>query len=161
MVLQTAVTAAIVICHLYFLLMNFTVERYYCHNPIEDGASAFLIQETYDFSVQHNRLFLERPEWLRQATCVSSYGLSVGFALTLIAALTASWRRLAVPLLLFQGMKMNAIFFYHYMEFTSHVPPENLVPYFATEGPYILAMGLVLFKIVGALSGADPKPKAE
>ena len=41
---------------------------------------------------------------------------------------------------------MNAIFFYHYMEFTSDIPPENLIPYFSVEGPYILSMALIVYK---------------
>lgn len=42
---------------------------------------------------------------------------------------------------------MNAIFFYHFMEFSSDTPPENLVAYFAVEGPYILSMLMVVLKV--------------
>lgn len=42
---------------------------------------------------------------------------------------------------------MNAICFYHYMEFSSDTPPENLVAYFCVEGPYILSMLMVTLKV--------------
>jgi hypothetical protein len=87
-----------------------------------------------------------------QATCISAYGLIFGYGLTLIAVMTKSWHALAIPLLLFIGIKLNAIFFYHLMEFTSSTPPENLIPYFSVEGPYLLSMGLVLMKIVQSFS---------
>lgn len=87
-----------------------------------------------------------------QATCISAYGLIFGYILTLIAVLTRSWKTLAVPLLIFIGIKLNAIFFYHFMEFTSDTPPENLIPYFSVEGPYILSMVLVIMKILHSLS---------
>lgn len=82
-----------------------------------------------------------------QATCISAYVLIFGYILTLISAVTNQWRTLAIPLLLFIGIKINAIFFYHYMEFTSSTPPENLIPYFSVEGPYILSMLLVIYKV--------------
>lgn len=66
--------------------------------------------------------------------------------------MTNSWRRFAIPLLLFIGAKMNAIFFYHFMEFTSATPPENLGAYFSVEGPYILSMVMVIFKIYLAMA---------
>ena len=49
---------------------------------------------------------------------------------------------------------MNAIFFYHYMEFMSSTPPENLVPYFSVEGPYILSMALIVYKVY--IAGSNP-----
>jgi hypothetical protein len=94
-----------------------------------------------------------------QATCISAYGLVFGYALTLIAVMTKSWRSLAIPLLLFIGIKLNAIFFYHLMEFTSATPPQNLIPYFSVEGPYILSMALVVMKIVQSLSGPRSETK--
>jgi hypothetical protein len=129
----------------YFLLMNFTVERYYCHNPLigpGSHASGLLIAETVTFAQAHNPLFLARPEWLRVATCISAYGLCWGYMLTLLAALTEAWRlcaiwigchgfnfllgSLAVPLLLFVGAKTYAIGCYHLMEFSSATPPQYL-----------------------------------
>jgi hypothetical protein len=69
------------------------------------------------------------------------------YFLIMVLTITNTWRRFAIPLLLFIGAKMNAIFFYHYMEFTSATPPENLVAYFTVEGPYILSMILVVLKV--------------
>lgn len=65
-----------------------------------------------------------------------------------------------MPLLLFVGAKANAIFYYHYMEFTSDIPPENLVPYFSVEGPYILSMILVVLKVYNALYSANKLKKS-
>jgi hypothetical protein len=73
----------------------------------------------------------------------------------MVLTITNSWRRFAIPLLLFIGAKMNAIFFYHYMEFSSVVPPENLVAYFAVEGPYILSMLMVVLKVFNSLHEVD------
>ena len=69
----------------------------------------------------------------------------------MLLTLTNSWRRFSIPLLLFIGAKMNAIFFYHYMEFSSEMPPENLVAYFSVEGPYILSMLMVVLKVFVAM----------
>ena len=44
------------------------------------------------------------------------------------------------------------------MEFTSDRPPPNLVPYFATEGPYLLSIGLVLLKLRRSTNVTE-KPK--
>jgi hypothetical protein len=163
----------IFLLQIYFILMNVTgtsfpsplslssriyfslVERCYCEGPFRDNDDRFLIQETIDFCQENNRLFLLRPDWMVQATCISAYGLIFGYSLTLIAVVTKSWRMLAVPLLIFIGIKLNAIFFYHFMEFTSTTPPENLIPYFSVEGPYILSMVLVIVKIVKSLSNAN------
>lgn len=95
-----------------------------------------------------------------QATCISAYVLIFGYLLTLLSALTNQWKTLAIPLLLFIGIKINAIFFYHYMEFTSNTPPEHLIPYFSVEGPYILSMLLVIYKVTQNLyrsNGNDNK----
>mmetsp|Transcript_26741 Transcript_26741/g.39703 ORF Transcript_26741/g.39703 Transcript_26741/m.39703 type:complete len:160 (-) Transcript_26741:11-490(-) len=141
----------------YFLTMNLTVERCYCEGPFEDGDNRFLIQETISFCSENNRLFLARPEWMVVATCASAYILSIGYTLTSVAAVTNSWKRFAVPLLLFVGAKMNAILFYHYMEFTSSLPPQNLVPYLSVELPYVLSMVLVVLKVYNALYSVNTK----
>ena len=57
-----------------------------------------------------------------------------------------------VPVLLFVGIKLNAIYFYHFMEFTSHTPPQNLIPYFSAEGPYIVSMFVVIYQTMDALA---------
>ena len=75
----------------------------------------------------------------------------LGYLGILFITFTNSWRRFAVPLLLFVGMKINAIGFYHLMEFTSSLPPENIVAYFSVEGPYILSMLIVVMKVKASL----------
>lgn len=120
----------------YFLLMNFTVEHSYCAAPLDSG---FLHRETIDFCSQHNKLFLDRPKWMVTATCASAYGLSSLYIFLLINILTGWWfvRKSPFGQLLIAsliGAKVYAILFYHYMEFTSSTPPENLLPYFSVEG---------------------------
>ena len=132
----------IVVLQAYFLLMNATVERYYCHSELVATDNRFLVAETVAFSEQHNPLFLSRPEWLRIATCMSAYGLCWGYLLVAFSALTNSWRAMSIPLLiiLFVGIKTNAVGFYHVMEFMSDMPPQNPIPYFGVEGPYIVSI---------------------
>ena len=137
------------------------MERSYCEGPFRENDTRFLIQETIAFCQENNPLFLLRPEWMVQATCISAYGLIFGYSLILIAMVTKSWRALAVPLLLFIGIKLNAIFFYHWMEFSSSTPPTNLIPYFSVEGPYILSMILVIGKIVQSLSFGNKRNGAK
>ena len=86
-----------------------------------------------------------------KATCISSYFLSTGYILFLVVIWTKSWKAFSIPILLFVGMKCMAIFFYHYMEFTSDIPPENLVPYFSVEGPYVFSMILIVKNVHEAL----------
>jgi hypothetical protein len=153
----------IILCTLqvYFILMSLTVERSYCDRPLVDGDSGFLMQQTYDFSVQHNPLFLERPEWLQKATCVHCKVFPFYYTAVFFAALLDLWhiRPLQMIFLLFVGAKLYAVVFYHYMEFTSHVPPQNLVPYFAMEGQYLASISMVLYKIYAA--GGDHGGKTE
>ena len=114
----------------YFILMNVTVERYYCEGPLEAGDTRFLVAETLDFCSKYNPLFLERPPFLHIATCISAYVFCPFYFLILIAAVTDSWARFQVPITLFVGAKANAIIYYHIMEFTSHNPPQDVIPYF-------------------------------
>lgn len=153
-----AIECILLVLQVYFLLMNFTVERYYCGSPFEENDSRFLVQETIAFCSENNPLFLLRPDWMVWATCISAYVFCVGYFLVIVALLTNGWKRLAVPLLLFMGAKMNAIFFYHLMEFTSATPPTNLIPYFSVEGPYIISMAIVVVKVGKSLS---IRPKLE
>ena len=136
----------------YFMLMNVTVERSYCPAPITRESTCFLCQETVDFCEAHNPLFLERPEWMRLATCFSAYGFLPFYAIIALACLTDGWKekRFRVPILLFLGAKLNALLFYHAMEFLSHAPPQNLVAYFGVEGPYLVSIALVLNKIAAS-----------
>jgi len=136
--------------HSQFLTMNLTVERAYCHAPLSHTDTRFLIAETVDFCVMANPLFLARPEWMRMATCISAYGFCGFYALIALVTLTGMWGRFRTVLTLFIGAKLNAILFYHIMEFTSATPPPNVVPYFAVESPYLVSIGLVLYKIVTA-----------
>jgi hypothetical protein len=62
--------------------------------------------ETYEFSKEHNKLFLARPEWLVKATCVSASVLAMGYIALIFVTLTNSWKKLAVPVAVFLGAKM-------------------------------------------------------
>eukprot|EP00965_Chrysotila_dentata_P236368 6201274-Pleurochrysis_carterae.AAC.3 len=128
--------------------MNMTVERAYCAAPLARGDTGFLISETIDFCEKANPLFLARPRWMQIATCMSAYGMFPFYALIAIAAITDAWASLRFLLLPFLGAKLNAILFYHLMEFTSDTPPPNLVLYFGVEAPYLLSIGLVFSKLV-------------
>ena len=86
---------------LYFITMNWTVERSYCAAPITEESDCFLCPETYEFCTAHNPLFLARPEWLRLATCFSAYTFCLGYLVILYASLTNSWAKLRAPILLF------------------------------------------------------------
>ena len=63
---------------------------------------------------------------MRMATCISAYGFMPFYLLILVTALCDLWKRTSVPILLFVGAKLNALLFYHIMEFTSATPPPNL-----------------------------------
>lgn len=153
---RTDVLIALLMC--YFMLMNVTVERSYCHAPITKESSCFLCLQTWAFCEANNRLFNERPEWMVMATCFSAYGFLPFYFIIAFAALTGAWRTCRLPILLFVGAKIYALFFYHTMEFLSHVPPQNLVPYFGVEGPYLVSAALVVRKVLRA-GGAPPAAK--
>jgi hypothetical protein len=102
------------------------------------------------FCERYNPLFLLRPEWMRVATCVSAYVYCPFYALTIYVAVMGKWRSLRTPLLMFIGAKLNAIAFYHAMEFTSFTPPPNVLMYFAVEGPYLVSIALALLRIAAA-----------
>ena len=89
---------------------------------------------------------------MRLATCFSAYGFLPFYAIIALACLTDGWKekRFRVPILLFLGAKLNALLFYHAMEFLSHAPPQNLVAYFGVEGPYLVSIALVLNKIAAS-----------
>ena len=80
-----------VLLQVYFVTMNFSVENRYCRSPISQTQKGFLAKETFDFCLANNRLFLARPEWMRQATCVSAYCFWAGYVLVAFAAITESW----------------------------------------------------------------------
>lgn len=148
---------ALLMC--YFILMNVTVERYYCQGPLVEGDQRPLVQETIEFCRENNPLFLARPEWLVTATCFSAYGFAPFYALILVVAVTGAWGGKArAPILCFLGAKIYALLIYHWSEFTSAMPPKNLVPYFGVEGPYLVSFALVLMRLVAVQS--SPKEKA-
>eukprot|EP00536_Pseudo-nitzschia_multiseries_P005408 jgi/Psemu1/295880/fgenesh1_pm.101_\ len=145
-----------------FVSISFTVEKEYCRAPLDPSSSVPLVKETYDFGVRYNPLFHSRPEWLVQATCIHAYCFWVLYSLIFYLAITDGWARSATPawlrrvvLPVFLGCKVNAILFYHYMEFTSDMPPPNLLAYFGSEGSYLVSMGLVFYKLVTASSSSD------
>ena len=139
----------ILVLMVYFVTMNLTVERCYCKMTMEACAAADwpLAAATIDFCLQYNPLFLARPEWMRVATCVSAYVFCAGYALIGMAAALDLWLRLRLPLSVFIGAKLNAIAFYHLMEFSSTTPPPALVPYFGVEGPYLVSIALVIWRL--------------
>lgn len=151
----------VVALHVYFMLMNVTVERWYCHGPLTKGDKRFLMADTYNFAEKFNPLFLARPEWMRLATCASAYGFLPFYAFTTFTAATASWARARTVLTLFAGAKLYAVLFYHLSEFTSSTPPPSPAVYFGPEGPYLVSIALVLTKVTTAASSAGAaRPKA-
>ncbi len=154
----------IAVLQVYFLVMNATVEREYCHGPLDPTSTTPFVAQAVDFG-PNNPLFVERPEWLVKATCAHAYVMWIFYAITLYLAATDGWARrpllARVALPIFLGGKIWAISFYHYMEFTSHVPPPNLVPYWAAEGPYLLNIWLLLRKLVSVASGDGKRAKQQ
>ena len=129
----------------------------YCHRTMEEckAQGYWLADMTVDFCTVNNPLFLERPEWMRMATCYSAYGFVFGYVLIGLAAAFDLWAKLRLPLTLFLGAKMYAIAMYHTMEFTSATPPPNPpLVYFSVEGPYIISIGLVLLRLHQADAGS-------
>jgi hypothetical protein len=147
MVLNIVIAALQVI----FVLSNLTVEQEYCQAPLDPTSRTLFVADTVDFSINYNPLFHERPEWLVKATCIHGYVFWALYSLIFYLAVTDGWARSKllcnVVLPIFLGAKVYAIIFYHYMEFTSHAPPPNLLPYFGAEGGYIVSIGLVIYKL--------------
>lgn len=141
------------------MIMSATVERAYCRGPLDPLDTTFLVQETIDFAAQFNPLFEARPTWLVQATCLHAHYSWILYMAILFTSLGSLWHRrpLQTWILLGIGAKLYAVVFYHYMEFTSDMPPPNLWAYFGAEGVYMVSIALVLYKImvVGSLSSAS------
>ena len=97
--------ALLVVFQIYFMLMNVTVERCYCHGPLSAGDTRFLMPETLDFAQQHNPLFLSRPRWMQMATCVSAYGFLPFYLIISLAAVLDKWAAFSLPILFFIGAK--------------------------------------------------------
>ena len=142
-----AFNALIVALMAYFVVFNLTVERAYCNAPLQRSSTMLLIAETVAFCEKANPLFLLRPEWLRLATCFSAYGMCPFYLLIGATAVLDAWVSTRRLILLFLGGKIYAIAFYHAMEFTSASPPLNLAMYWGAEGPYLVSIGLLLWKL--------------
>ena len=158
--MRRAADALLVALQSYFFLMNVTVERCYCHHTVQEcvAQGSFLAEETLDFTKSFNPLFLARPEWIRVATCISAYGFPAFYLLIAFAAAFDQWPRFRLPITIFVGMKLNALLFYHTMEFLSATPPPNPVPYFGVEGPYLVSIALVCWRMsCSAADGVKPK----
>ena len=158
--MPTAVDCLLLALMAYFITMNVTVERCYCSMTVEACAVADwpLAAVTLDFCKSYNPLFLLRPEWMRMATCISAYGFLWGYLIIAMAAAFNLWRRLKLPILLFLGMKLNALIYYHVMEFTSATPPPAPGVYFGVEGPYLVSIAIVVAKLVYLADDPSPSP---
>jgi len=158
------VIAALQVC---FIVMNFTVEREYCHGPLDPTSTTPFVKDAYDFGIAYNPLFHEQPEWLVKATCVHAYGFWILYSLIFYLSVTDGWARSGSKVLtrvilpVFLGAKVYAILFYHFMEFTSHAPPPKLLPYFAAEGGYLVSIGLVFYKLVSVASDTPKNAKQD
>ena len=155
------VTLVIVLLQLYFMLMNVTVEHNYCQGPLVAGDSRFLVQDTIAFCQKYNPLFLSRPDWMVKATCMSAYGFFPFYLVTLYACFSGQWKRCSWILSAFVGLKVYALTFYHWMEFTSALAPKELIPYFAVEGPYLLSLALVASQIWASTTSGAPDAAAK
>ncbi|KAL3917512.1 MAG: hypothetical protein SGARI_007694 [Bacillariaceae sp.] len=144
----------IALLQLNFLFLSYTVERAYCQGPLQKDDPAPLIATTIDFCEQYNPYFLKRDEWLVKATCIHAHYFWILYTTIFLTAVFNAWgnRLLQNVILLGLGAKLNAVLFYHYMEFTSEIPPTNLLAYFGAEGAYIVSIGLVLYKIFATTS---------
>lgn len=144
--MSRALDLLLVALNSYFLWSCLCIERFYCAAPLS-AESDGILKLTYDFSVENNPLFLARPDWLRYATCISAYGYAPFYALFVVAFLFQI-NKVRVPALVFVGCKLNAIAFYHIMEYTSSTPPPNPAAYWGVEGPYLLGIALILYRCV-------------
>src|SRR3990167_1709090 len=144
--LSRPVDILIVVLYSYFLCSCIFIETRYCAAPLNEDDEDALMKATYEYAIQYNPLFLTRPEWLRAATCLSAYGLSVGYVVGIIAFLGAI-DSLRVPLLMFCSFKLNSIFLYYFLEFFGSMPVPDPVMFLAPEFPYVLGLVLVLFRL--------------
>ena len=147
------------------MLMSNTVELEYCAGPLEPTSATLFVKESVDFTINYNQLFHERPERLVKATCIHAYSFWVLYSVIFYLAVTYGWAkpslltRVLVPLGI--GAKLNAIFFYYYMEFTSDMPPTHLVPYFSAEGGYLVSITLVIYKLLSGASSDAKRTKVD
>lgn len=139
-----------------FIFTSFTVERAYCRGPLDPTDSTPLVKQTIEFCSHYNPLFESRPLWLVEATCVHANCYWILYLTILITALLDIWtvRSIQTMILLGIGSKLYAVLFYHYMEFTSSMPPPNPIVYFSAEGSYVISILLVLYKIITSEAAA-------
>ncbi|KAK3236309.1 hypothetical protein CYMTET_53542 [Cymbomonas tetramitiformis] len=136
----------IIVLHCYFIFSCVFIEFKYCADGLSVDDNRFMMPETYEFAKQYNPLFLQAPDWLRTATCMSAYGLLPGYVMMVFGFIFKSdWIR--VPGLLLVGAKVQALVMYHLMEFTSDSPPPHLGPYWGVEAPYLLSLTLVVYRL--------------
>jgi hypothetical protein len=147
---STVYKVTLSLLQLYFLMFSFTVERSYCAAPITaESNTGILVQETYDFCQQYNPYFLSRPEWLRRATCFHGYYFFIFYGLILIGLWHENiWQFFRPYYLLGLGAKLYMLMFYHYVVFTSDLPPPNSLIYFAVEGPYLVSISAILYQLL-------------
>ena len=138
----------LIILYLYFIFSCVAIERLYCFGsgPMDPNDNRFMMPETYDFSRKYNPLFLERPEWMRVATCFSAFGL-LPFHVVLLVSFTFGINSVRPVAFVFAGVKMYALLFYHYMQFHSPTPPPELIPYWLPEGPYLAVLAASLYRM--------------
>mmetsp|Transcript_1727 Transcript_1727/g.3643 ORF Transcript_1727/g.3643 Transcript_1727/m.3643 type:complete len:180 (-) Transcript_1727:145-684(-) len=162
---KMAANIIIAVLQVLFVSMSFTVEQEYCQGPLDPTSTTLFVKDTVDFSIAYNPLFHERPRWLVEATCIHAYGFWILYSTIFYLAITDGWSRpslltrVLVPIGI--GAKLNAVVFYHYMEFTSHTPPTHLVPYFSAEGGYLVSLGLVIYKLASAASSDSKRRKLD
>jgi hypothetical protein len=130
----------------YFCWSCIFIERHYCAEPLSADSEGLML-ETFKFSQKYNPLFLARPEWLRVATCGSAYVFLAGYAL-LFVTFAFQVETLAKLSLLFVGMKLYAIGYYYYFELFSPLATPDLVMFFATDGPYLIALLYIIPRLL-------------
>ncbi len=136
----------LVLLFTYYLWSCVFIERHYCEAPLDANSENSLLRATFEYSEKYNPLFLQRPEWLRVATCISAYVLSVGYILGGITFLLGL-NEMRVPLLMFVSFKIYAITIYYYMEFFGDLPVPNIPMFLAADGPYLLGIIFMLFRL--------------
>lgn len=155
----------IAVLNALFILMSLTVEQEYCKAPLDATSTTPLVTNTVYFSENYNPYFHDRPEWLVKATCIHGYSFWILYSLIFYMALIDGWARpsllsrVIIPIGI--GMKINAVLFYHYMEFTSDLPPPNLIAYFGAEGGYLMSVGLVIYKLASAAKDDAKREKLD
>ena len=139
-----------------FMFTSATVERAYCIGPLQPDDTTPLVQQTIEFCRDYNPLFEARPTWLVDATCIHAYGFWILYSTIFVTAILDKWNLFPLQIMICLGIgaKLYAVIFYHYMEFTSEMPPPSPLIYFSAEGSYIVSIILVFYKIITASSAA-------